>query len=137
VVAVNKYFNGGPHIGENNGWRIDPGHTFGGRSVLFAPVSFPLAVKQPVGHPMLVTESTWVNPLGYQSEGPSLVAAYSGLLGIDGFYWFSWDAPGYKTDQWLAWDRKSQFKWSLTPSVQTMFPGAALMYRRGGARCGP
>ncbi len=131
VAAVNKYYNGGPHVGANNGWRIDPGDTFGGQSVLLNPGAFPLALKQPAGHPMLVTESSWVAPLGYQSEGPFLIAAYSGLLGIDGFYWFSWDAPGYKTDQWISWDKKSQFKWSLSPSIQTMFPACALMFRRG------
>ncbi|MFH1921827.1 MAG: hypothetical protein ABIP48_18330, partial [Planctomycetota bacterium] len=37
----------------------------------------------------IISESSWVPPLRYQSEGPLLVAAYSSLTGVDVFYWFS------------------------------------------------
>ena len=38
---------------------------------------------------MIITESTWVHPEGYQSEGPFLMAAYQSLTGVAGYYWFS------------------------------------------------
>jgi hypothetical protein len=70
VMAVNKYYNGGEHTGPNTGWRIDPGDAFENISALKNPGGLPTNLKQVVGHPMMVTESSWVPPLGYQSEGP-------------------------------------------------------------------
>jgi hypothetical protein len=71
VIAVNRYYNGGVHAGDGNGWRIDPGHYFSQQSVLLNPRELPVNLKQVVGYPMIVSESTWVNPLAYQSEAPS------------------------------------------------------------------
>ena len=48
-----------------------------------------LTLKQVDGYPMIVPESSWVPPLGYQSEGPFLVAAYQSLTGVDIYYWFA------------------------------------------------
>ncbi len=61
VIAVNKY-TGGVHVGDNNGWRIDPGHHFTNQSCLTDPRALPTNLKQVVGHPMIITESTWVQP---------------------------------------------------------------------------
>ena len=142
IQAVNKYFNGGPHVGENNGWRIDPGHHFEGQSALLSPGAIPTNLKQVVGHPMLITESTWVNPLGYQSEGPFLMAAYQSLTGVDAFYWFSADAPEHWQDPYLSFitlpdGQKPMFKWTLPPAILTNFPATALMYRMGYLKRGP
>ncbi len=78
VVAVNKYYAGGPHNGPNAGWRIDPNDFFEGRSALKNPTALPTSLKQVVGHPTMITESCWVYPLAYESEGPFLIAAYGG-----------------------------------------------------------
>ena len=67
VIAVNKYYNGGEHLGANNGWRIDPGHFFSGGVGLENPTALPTALKQVEGRPMIITESTWVSPMGYQA----------------------------------------------------------------------
>lgn len=135
VLAVNKYYNGGPHVGENNGWRIDPGHYFEGVSALRNPTALPTDLKNVVGHPMMVTESGWVNPLGYQSEGPFLMAAYQSLTGMDNFYWFSADTPAYDLDPYISFLNlpagKPLWKWRLEPVVEASFPACALMYRRG------
>src|SRR5207237_5828755 len=101
VLAVNKY-TGGVHTGANNGWRIDPGHHFTNQSCLLDPRSLPTNLKQVVGHPMLITESTWVSPEGCQTEGPFLMAAYESLTGVDSFYWFdAGEATGYETDPYV------------------------------------
>jgi hypothetical protein len=136
VIAVNRYYNGGPHEGPNHGWRIDPDDTFEGASALKRPEAIPVALKQPVGHPMLVTESTWVHPLGYQAEGPLVIAAYQSLTGVDGYYWFACDKPGWSVEPYFPWQtlaggQKGLFKWGLPPAVVTQFPAAALMFRRG------
>jgi len=86
---------------------------------------------------MLVTESSWVPPLSYQSEGPFLVAAYQSLSGIDAFYWFAtgeedWRAPG-SANGFMP----SEGKWvCATPMLMGQWPAAALLYRRGYVKQG-
>lgn len=139
VLALNRYYNGGQHTGPNAAWRIDPGDFFEGRSALKNPTAIPTNLKQVVGHPMTITESCWVYPLVYESEGPFLVSAYGSLTGVGPFYWFSADTPGYCLEPYFPWQtfpdgQKGVFKWSLHPGTQTQFPAAALMYRRGDVR---
>ena len=142
VEAINRYYGGGEHTGPNAGWRIDPGDFFQGRSVLKNPTALPTSLKQVVGHPMMITESCWVFPLAYESEGPFLVAAYGGLTGVGPYFWFSADTPGYCTEPYFPFQtfpdgQKGFFKWSLHPGTQTQFPAAALMYRKDYVRRGP
>jgi hypothetical protein len=136
VIAVNRYYGGGTHTGSQSGWRIDPGDHFSQQSVLLNPRELPLNLKQVAGHPMIISESTWVSPLAYQSEGPFLVAVYQSLTGMDAFVWFTADqaeytllpAPGPANPggQHLI------FKWSAsTPTIVGGFPAAALMFRKG------
>ena len=136
VIAVNKYYNGGVHLGDNNGWRIDPGHHFSNQSALMNPRDLPTNLKQVAGHPTIITESSWVAPLGYQSEGPFLMAAYQSLTGVNTFYWFSADAPEYRTDLGFSFltiaGSHPLVKWSAdVPEIMGEFPACALMYRRG------
>lgn len=136
VLAVNKY-TGGVHTGENNGWRIDPGHHFTLNSCLLDPRTLPTNLKQVVGHPMLITESTWVSPEGCQTEGPFLMAAYESLTGVDSLYWFdAGEATDYEANPYFTFlNLKGQHplqKWTCaTPTLMGGFPAAALMFRRG------
>jgi hypothetical protein len=131
VIAVNNYYSP-VHIGPDRGWRIDRGDRFEDVSALLSPRAFPLNLKQVVGHPMMITESHWVPPLGYQSEGPFLVAAYQSLTGIDVFYWFGTGEPEWSNTDRADWDAASRQKWSIaTPMVLGQFPAAALIYRKG------
>jgi len=141
VIAVNKYYNGGEHLGPNNGWRIDPGDFFQGESALKNPTALPTVLKKVVGHPMMVTESTWVAPLGYQSEGPWLMAAYQSLTGLDTYYWFSATSADYLENPYLTFlNIRGQHplqKWSCSiPSIMANFPANALAYRLGYIRPG-
>jgi hypothetical protein len=90
----------------------------------------------------MITESCWVYPLAYESEGPFLITAYESLTGVGPFYWFSADTPGYCLDPFFPYQtfpdgQRGVFKWSLHPGTQTQFPAAALMYRKGYIRRGP
>lgn len=141
VVAVNKY-TGDVHTGSNNGWRIDPGHHFTNQSCLLDPRGLPTNLKQVVGRPMIITESTWVHPEGYQSEGPFLMAAYQSLSGVAGYYWFSATKSEYELDPCLRFlnlkGHHPLFKWSCsTPSLMGGFPAAALLYRQGYIKRAP
>ncbi len=131
VLAVNRYYSP-VHIGPDRGWRIDPGDRFEDVSVLKRPRDFPLNLKQVVGHPMMVTESHWVPPLGYQAEGPFLVAAYESLTGVDVFYWFATGETEWSNQDRAEWDAASRAKWSIaSPMILSQFPAAALLYRKG------
>lgn len=143
VMAVNRYYNGGVHKGDNDGWRIDEGDFFSDESVLFHPRELPVNLKQVVGHPMVVTESGWVAPLGYQAEGPLLCAAYESLTGVQGLYWFALGAKNYDPDPafdfvTFADGAHPLKKWEdSVPSIAGQFPAAALLYRMGYVRPGP
>ena len=130
VIAVNRYYSP-VHIGPDRGWRIDPGDRFEDASVLFRPLELPLNLRQAAGHPMMVTESHWVPPLGYQSEGPFLVAAYQSLTGVDVFYWFGTGESEWSNQDRAPWDSASRAKWAIAnPMVLGQFPAAALLFRK-------
>ncbi|MEZ5387940.1 MAG: hypothetical protein R3F13_20730 [Prosthecobacter sp.] len=135
VIAVNKYYNGGSHLGPDSTWRINPADFFQSTSATQNPVALPTALKQNAGKPMIITESTWVHPLQYQSEGPFLMMAYQSLTGIDAYYWFSHDRPEYNLDPYHRYSKvDGQYgmqKWGLPPTIETMFPAAALAHRMG------
>ena len=136
VLAVNRYYNT-VHIGPERGWRINKGDRFQNISILFNPRSFPLAVKQVAGHPMMITETHWVPPLGYQSEAPFLAAAYQSLTGVDAVYWLATQEPEWANRGRGTNDSDSRFKWSIaTPMILGQFPAAALLFRRGDVSLG-
>ena len=131
VLAINRYYSP-VHIGPDRGWRINPGDFFEDVSVLKRPHELPLNLKQVVGHPMMVTESHWVPPLGYQAEGPFLVAAYQSLTGVDVFYWFATGEAEWANQDRAEWDSASRAKWVIaTPMILGQFPAAALLFRKG------
>ncbi|MCL2742192.1 MAG: hypothetical protein FWE70_08860 [Oscillospiraceae bacterium] len=137
VMAVNRYYTG-IHDGPRNGWRIDVGDRLLNRSIVDNPRRLPINLRQIAGSPLLVTESTWVPPLEFQSEAPLMVAAYQSLTGVSAYYWFATSDVYYTPDDhFYEFDGKPEFerghfKWaSNVPAIQGMFPAAALMYRNG------
>ena len=85
---------------------------------------------------MIVTESSWVNPIAYQSEGPFLIAVYQSLSGMDAFIWFMATQPEYALDPTVSFvnlnGQHPLFKWSASiPAIMGGFPAAALMFRMG------
>lgn len=136
VLAVNRYSDPG-HIGENSGWRIDPGHFYVGKSVLFEPHNLPVNIKQVKGSPMLVTESAWNLPHKYQAEGPFLVSAFMSLTGVDSYFWFSPTSPSFDPNPYFTWanlagGQHPMHRWTIsTPGQLAMFPANALLYRKG------
>jgi len=136
VLAFNGY-HAPAHLGPDRGWRINKGDRFQNASVLFEPRSLPLSLKQVVGYPMMVTETLWVPPLNYQSEGPFLAAAYQSLTGLDAVYWFGTGETEWSNQDRAPWDSASRFKWTIaTPMVLGQFPAAALLFRRGDVMLG-
>jgi hypothetical protein len=111
-------------------------------------------MKQVEGHAHMVTESTWINPNLYQSEGPFLTATYMSLTGLDGYVWFVC-GPGYGDQRGtrgrennalekeapggygaVLYRRKGPpHKWEIAqPMLAGMFPAAAIAYRKGYIR---
>lgn len=136
VQAVNRY-TGGAHSGQHNGWAVVAGDKFSHYSGLLEPTTIPVSLKQPVGSPMMLPESSWVPPTMHQSEAPMLVGAYMALTGVDAYFWFAsgdtqWTDPksanGYldSVGKWIA----------ATPELLGNFPAAALMYRNAYVKRG-
>lgn len=138
LVAVN-YYSGGAHVGENDGYRIDPGHRYTNASVFRGTAPHPANLKQPAGHPVAVTETAWVHPNLYQSEGPFLMAAYPSLTGVDITCWFDFPGPGHPEWMgdslarfWPVGDSHAAWKWyGNHPMLAGQFPAFALAFRLG------
>jgi hypothetical protein len=135
VMAVNRYYDP-QHTGENNGWRIDPGHKYVGSSILLKPEQFPINIKQSFNKPFMVTESAWNLPHKYQSEGPFLISSYMSLTGIDGYFWFAPSSSGIDPFPYFDFTnidgQKAMYRWTVsTPGQVSMFPANALLYRKG------
>jgi hypothetical protein len=136
VIAVNRYYSP-QHVGENSGWRIDPGHHYVGASALHLPHKLPINVKQIKGKPFITSESAWNLPHKYQAEGPFLIASYSSLNGFDAYYWFTPRSPGFDQEPYFTWtnlpgNQHPLSRWNVsTPGQVGMFPANALMYRMG------
>ena len=140
VIAVNRY-TGGVHKGQNDGWRIDPGHFLVNRTILKRPLELPTNLKQVAGRPFLITETAWVRPNLYQSEGVLMGSAYQCLNGVDGVFWFAASNPDWLREPRMTWTRVGPGhpinKWSCaTPAVMGMFPANALIVRNGYVRQG-
>lgn len=136
VLAVNRYYDP-QHVGDNSGWRIDPGHHYVGTSALFRPEQLPVNVKQPHDKPFFVTESGWNLPNRFQAEGPFLVSAYLSLTGVDGFFWFQPSTAGLDPFPYfdftnLEGGQKAMSRWTASvPGQILMLPANALLYRKG------
>lgn len=128
VIARNIY-TGGMHQGVNNGWQILPGHFYSDLSLIREPLHLPTNVKQPEGHPYLLTEVLWCPPNLYQSEAALMVAGQQSLTGLGAACWFS---------NWVAeWEQSPSTKWTYSTPMQIgQFPAAALIYRQGLLQAG-
>lgn len=136
VDAVNKYFTG-IHQGPNQGWAIVNGDKFTSPSLLQDPRPAPFNLKQTAGRPIVITESTWVYPMAYSSEGPLLTAAYQSLTGVDALYWFSTGDEQWTPPQSGNGYLPSQAMWVMgNPDMLGTFPAAALLYRSGYVKQG-
>ena len=131
VDAVNHYF-GGIHKGPNEGWAVMNGDKFTNDSALKQPWLLPTNLKQTVGRPIMITESSWVMPNGNAAEGPFLTSAYQSLNGVDAFFWFATGDDEWSHPTSANGYQPSQAKWVMgNPDMLGTFPGAALMYRMG------
>jgi hypothetical protein len=98
---------------------------------LLNPRYLPTNLKQVVGHPMILAESSWATPLAFQSEGPFLAAVYQSLTGVDALYWLQTSAIHYNSGDPPFW----KFTISI-PTILGGFPASALMFRKGYVRRG-
>jgi len=122
IIGKNAYYSS-LHAGINTGWQILNQQVYANWSALRRPYFWPMNVKQPAGHPMMIFESLWVPPNLYAAEGPLLVAGQLSLTGVDSFHWF---ASG--GEEWGAFDGKWAYN---TPMQMGLFPATALAFRKG------
>ena len=136
VMAVNRYFSP-DHVGENAGWRIDPGHYYVGKSVLHNPVELISNIKQPDGYPFIISEGGWNLPSQYLAEAPFLTAAYQSLTGVDGLFWYATTSTQFERNPYystmsLENGQISLRRWTISiPQLLGLFPANAMIFRRG------
>ena len=105
------------------------------------PREIPTNLKQVAGHPMIVTEASWVTPLAFQSEGPFLASVYQSLTGVDALYWFTLDTVEYDPVPFFPYQKvqgqEPLMKFSASiPPILGGFPAAALLFRKGYVKQG-
>ena len=136
IMGVNRYYDG-VHEGQYNGWAIVNSDKFTDESVLLNPRELPVTLKQVDGYPMIISESSWVPPLGCQSEGPFMIAAYQSLNGVDAYYWFATGEEDWRQPGSANGFMPSEGKWvCATPMLMGQWPAAALLYRLGYVKQG-
>ena len=129
VDAVNRYYDG-VHKGPNNGWAVMNGDQFTSPSILLDPKPLPTNLKQTLGRPMIITESSWVMPMAYDTEGPFLISSYQSLNGVNAYFWFATDDDEWTQPMSANGYLPSVQKWVMgNPDMLGTFPAAALMYR--------
>lgn len=126
VIGVNRYV-GNVHVNPTHkdqvGWLVQDGDLFTDVSKTIDWEALATDARQVAGKAYIISESTWVPPGSFSSEGPFLVAAYSALTGVDAYYWFALGQVG--------WDATLN-KWqAASPAIMGGFPAAAFMYRSG------
>jgi hypothetical protein len=132
VMGVNRYYTGGEHAGEHQGWAIVDSDRFENESVLRNPAQFPANIKQVAGHPFIIPETLWVPPLGYQAEGPFLMGALQSVSGVDIAYWFAFGETQWRQPSSANGYLPSVGKWvGATPAILGQFPATALLFRQG------
>ncbi|QDT36285.1 hypothetical protein [Stratiformator vulcanicus] len=119
-----------------HGYRINKGDFIVSESTLYKPLDLSTTLKQTVGHPTMLTETSWKHPNLYQSEGPFLVAAHTSLTGFDAAFWFSAGAARYEKDMarrfWTINGEHPILKWTFsTPMHAGMLPANSLLFREG------
>jgi len=126
VVCRNSYFGPEYHSKRKRFYAVDTDEVFSSRSGLMVPENLPVQLNQIDGRPHMVTEINWERPNRFRCEFPFLAASYGALQGMDGWNFFAlgnaqWEsAPGV---------------WSvMNPSLFGMFPGCALVFRRGDVK---
>ncbi len=126
VIGVNRYISNvhiNPSQSHRAGYAVDKGDFFTDTSKIIDWQALATNARQVAGKPFIITESTWVSPSSYISEGPLLVAAYSALTGVDAFYWFALGQP--------TWDPTVN-KWqAASPMNMGGWPATAYLYRKG------
>ncbi len=129
IIGVSRFVEG-YHMGPQRDVQIQAEQQFGNLSVLKKPDALPAALKQVAGHPMVVTESTWLHPNRYQSEGAMLVSAYMSMGGVDSLYWSLADSTDWVYNP--IGDDGAMNKLSLAvPQLLGSFPANALAFRKG------
>ncbi|HEX6972033.1 MAG TPA: hypothetical protein VF234_07420, partial [Limnochordia bacterium] len=129
VVDRHGYVQG-KHEGEGASYSVRIGHTYEDLAAVTVPASLPLAVIQVEGYPHIISELGWPSPNRYRADALILSAAYAGLQGLDGLFFFA-VGNNFLNDQSIS-------KFSLsTPLMAGGFPAAALLYRRGDVTSPP
>ncbi len=122
VIDQHGYF-GGKHTGPRSSYAVSTNDTFEDRAGVLEPTALPIQFFQYNGFPQIISETGWTLPNRLRADNTFLCSAYGALQGVDGFFFFAVNAPGWQ---------QTPVKFPVSvPSVLGQFPACALQYRRG------
>jgi hypothetical protein len=107
----------------NNLKSLESGIFYQNRSALKNPLASPVISPVYPGKAIVTTAVAWPSPNRYRTEAVPFIAAYSSLHGADTYLWYNADYPSWAT-------RLNKYT-IQDPATLGLFPGYALMFRRG------
>lgn len=87
------------------------------------PRSGPAIYKQVENRGSMLSETAWTNLFPHKIESSPIIAATNALQGVDVWFWFASQAPGF-AGSWGQWSAN-------TPDTAGQYPAASLIMRRG------
>jgi len=124
IIAENKFIN--PIRPKDINAPLKVGSFITGRSVLKNPLASPIIYPNYVAKGNVITEMAWSFPNKYRGEAVPFIAAYASLQGYNPFLWFQANSH--------SWANKMQKYTLQSPDIMGLFPGYALMFRRGDVK---
>lgn len=126
IIAYNKFVY--PVKPEKIKEILHAGSFVKSRSILRNPFLSPVVQPNYTGKANVISEVAWAVPNNYRGEAVSFVSAYSSLQGHNTYLWYQADS-----NSWVS--RLSTFS-TQSAGIMGMFPGYALMFRRGDIKEG-
>ncbi|MFP4579230.1 MAG: hypothetical protein ACLFQ6_00760 [Candidatus Sumerlaeia bacterium] len=126
VIDAHHYFScthENPSEPNKSSYQVNQGDFYIPKSTLLNPRSLPTNYKMILDYPHIISETTWVQPNRFRSEGTLLAAAYAAMSDLDGFFWFASGSIDYDISM-------TKFQVNM-PDIMGQFPAAALIYREG------
>jgi hypothetical protein len=128
VIDRHGYFDA-KHDGEGSSWSVRDGHTYEDLAPEKVPHRVPVQFRQVSGYPQIMTELDFTHPNRFRGSMTFLTAAYAGLQGADGIYFFALGS-NFVRDTSIG---KFQV---ASPAVSATLPATAIMFRRGDVKVG-
>ena len=126
IIAGNAFVK--PWRPKNMDSILKEGTLLKSRTVLKNPLASPVIKPVYKGKANVVSEISWLYPNRYRSEAVPFISAYAALHGNSTNIWYQ-----ANSNSWIS--RLTKYS-TQSPAIMGLFPGYALMFRRGDVKKG-